>query len=181
MASGTMQPGTLHPGTLQPGSLFAGRYEILRCIGQGGMGAVYEAVHRETQRRRALKVLLPMLVSDQEARARFAQEASITAEIESEHLVEIFDAGVDAGTGCPFIVMELLRGETLGERLARKQRTDPGDVVEIGQTRLLPSVDQFNMGAGASMVQAAWAGGRPRRDQEAGRMFWFMRNRLSGS
>lgn len=95
------------------------------------MGAVYEVVHRETLRRRALKVLLPSLVSDTEARARFAQEASITAEIESEHLVDTFDAGVDRDSGCPFIVMELLRGETLGERLAHKQRHEPSDVLEI--------------------------------------------------
>lgn len=95
------------------------------------MGAVYEVIHRETLRRRALKVLLPSLVSDADARARFAQEASITAEIESEHLVETYDAGVDRATGCPFIVMELLRGETLGERLSRKVRHEPRDVVEM--------------------------------------------------
>src|SRR5688572_4956268 len=117
--------------TLQAGTVFAGRYEVVRCVGQGGMGAVYEVVHRETSRRRALKVLLPSLVSDPEARARFAQEASITAEIDSDHLVDTFDAGVDRSTGCPFIVMELLRGETLGERLTRGQRHDPADVVEM--------------------------------------------------
>ena len=118
-------------GSLTPGSVFAGRYEVQRLIGQGGMGAVYEVVHRETRRRVALKVLLPVLVSDADARARFAQEASITAEIESEHIVETFDAGVDRESGCPFIVMELLRGESLGERLAARQRVSANDVVEI--------------------------------------------------
>jgi len=117
-------------GSLTPGSVFAGRYEIEGCIGQGGMGAVYEVVHKETRRRAALKVLLPVLVSDSDARARFAQEACITADIESEHIVETFDAGVDRESGCPFIVMELLRGESLGERLAAKQRMGAGDVVE---------------------------------------------------
>lgn len=118
-------------GSLTPGSIFAGRYEVKCLLGQGGMGAVYEVVHRETRRRVALKVLLPVLVSDSDARARFSQEASITAGIESEHVVETFDAGVDRESGCPFIVMELLRGESLGERLAARQRMSPNDVVEI--------------------------------------------------
>ncbi|MBK8941718.1 MAG: protein kinase [Polyangiaceae bacterium] len=95
------------------------------------MGAVYEVVHRETLRRRALKVLLPSLVSDPEARARFAQEASITAEIDADQLVETYDAGVDVLTGAPYIVMELLRGESFGDRLARRQRHEPSEVVEV--------------------------------------------------
>ena len=118
-------------GSLTPGSVFAGRYEVQRLLGQGGMGAVYEAVHRETRRRVALKILLPMLVSDSEARARFSQEASITSDFQSEHIVEIYDAGVDRDSGCPFIAMELLRGESLGGRLAAGQRMSASDVVEI--------------------------------------------------
>jgi serine/threonine-protein kinase len=95
------------------------------------MGAVYEALHRETKRRRAIKLLLPVLVSDPDARARFAQEATITADIESEHLVETFDAGIDPVTGCPFIVMELLRGESLGERLAHGRRLTAPQAIEV--------------------------------------------------
>ncbi|MFO0548239.1 MAG: serine/threonine-protein kinase [Polyangiaceae bacterium] len=116
---------------LAEGSTFGGRYEIIRCVGQGGMGAVYEVLHRETRRRRALKVLLPVLSNDAAARARFSQEASITADIDSDHLVEVYDAGIDAQTKCPYIVMELLRGETMGERLGRKQRLSPGHTVEV--------------------------------------------------
>ncbi|MBL9025218.1 MAG: protein kinase [Myxococcales bacterium] len=120
------------PGlTLGDGALFAGRYVIVRRIGSGGMGAVYEVIHSETKRRRALKLLLPILVSDPDARARFLQEATITADIESESLVETFDAGVDAATGCPFIVMELLRGESLGARLAAGRRLDPRQALEV--------------------------------------------------
>jgi serine/threonine-protein kinase len=86
------------------------------------MGAVYEAIHLETKRRRALKVMLPSLVTDEELRGRFALEATVTADIESEHLVETFDAGVDSGTGAPFLVMELLRGEDLGAMVERQGR-----------------------------------------------------------
>ncbi|NUO51187.1 MAG: serine/threonine protein kinase, partial [Polyangiaceae bacterium] len=92
-----MDVGHAAPTTAQmlgDGSLFAGRYVIIRRVGSGGMGAVYEVLHRETKRRRALKLLLPVLVSDPDARARFAQEATITADIESEHLVDTFDAGI---------------------------------------------------------------------------------------
>src|SRR5688572_6034005 len=90
---------------LSTGGTFNGRYEIVRCIRAGGMGAVYEVVDKKTRRRRALKVMLPSIVSDADFRARFQREATITADIESEHIVETFDADVDAATGAPFIVM----------------------------------------------------------------------------
>src|SRR5688500_1703009 len=111
------------------GAVFAERYEILRCLSAGGMGAIYEVLHRETRRRRALKVMLPSMVKDADLRRRFALEAQITADIESEHLVETFDAGIDAATGSPFLVMELLRGENLGARLDRERRLPAADVV----------------------------------------------------
>src|SRR3954447_18211671 len=101
------------PILLAPASTFHGRYEVVRCIRAGGMGAVYEVIHQETRRRHALKVMLPSIVADPELRARFKLEATITADIESEHIVETFDAGIDAETGAPFLVMELLKGEEL--------------------------------------------------------------------
>jgi serine/threonine-protein kinase len=104
---------------LDAGERFLDRYEIVRCLAAGGMGAVYEVVHLETRRRRALKVMLPSVVSDADLRARFRLEATITAEIETEHIVETFDAGVDPATGAPFLVMELLKGEDLGSLLER--------------------------------------------------------------
>src|SRR5689334_9202562 len=96
---------------LAPGTVFHGVYEVVRCIKAGGMGAVYEVLQTSTQRYRALKVMLPSLVTDPDARARFELEAKIAAGIESEHIVETLDAGVDQATGMPFIVMELLKGE----------------------------------------------------------------------
>ncbi len=116
---------------LKPGSVFAERYEIVRVVSAGGMGIVYEVLHRETKRRRALKVMLPHVVTDPEMRARFALEAVVTADIESEHLVEVFDAGIDAETDCPYLVMELLRGEDLGSRLRRGERSSPAELVAL--------------------------------------------------
>ncbi|HMJ11210.1 MAG TPA: serine/threonine protein kinase, partial [Polyangiaceae bacterium] len=92
---------------LRPGAIFNGRYRISRLIRSGGMGAIYEVVHLDTRRRRALKTMLPELVSDPELRERFRQEATIAADVESDHIVEVFDAGVDEATGLPFLVMEL--------------------------------------------------------------------------
>jgi len=122
---------------LAEGVLFANRYRVGRCIAMGGMGAVYEVVHLETQRRRALKVMLAHLVESPELRERFRGEAQVAAQIESEFIVDVFDAGVDEATGMPFLVMELLRGEELSKRLGRVGRLPPGEVVRhLWQTAL---------------------------------------------
>jgi eukaryotic-like serine/threonine-protein kinase len=120
-----------NPGALLPGRLFQGRYQVVRCLNAGGMGAVYEVVHLETQRRRALKVMLPSLVDDPELRGRFKLEATVAAHIDSEHIVETFDAGVDDATGAPFLVMELLKGEDLYDLLKRRRRLPSGEVVTL--------------------------------------------------
>jgi len=119
------------PAVLATGRVFHDRYEVVRCLRAGGMGAVYEVVDQKTRRRRALKVMLPSVVSDPDLRARFKLEATITAEIESEHIVETLDADVDHETGSPFVVMDLLKGEDLGAVLARRRRLPPDEVVEL--------------------------------------------------
>jgi serine/threonine-protein kinase len=116
---------------LPEGSTFQGRYTIGRRIKAGGMGAVYEVVHLETRRRRALKVMLPSLVRDSDMRARFKLEATVTADVESQHIVETFDAGVDAETGAPFLVMELLKGEDLAEVLKKRGRLPAQEALEL--------------------------------------------------
>ncbi|HSN97649.1 MAG TPA: hypothetical protein VLS89_05100, partial [Candidatus Nanopelagicales bacterium] len=94
--------------------LFHNRYRIRRCMKTGGMGAVYEAYDEVTAGRRAIKVMLPSLMTSVELRARFAREARIAGGLESDHIVRVYDAGVDEATDTPFIVMELLQGEDLG-------------------------------------------------------------------
>jgi eukaryotic-like serine/threonine-protein kinase len=122
---------SVRPGMLAPGTVFHDRYRVERCLKCGGMGAVSEITDLNTERRRALKTMLPDSVSDPGLRARFKHEATITAQVESEHLVEIFDAGIDAATGMPFIVMELLKGEDLGELLAHTTRLAPAEVMVL--------------------------------------------------
>ena len=125
---------------LTTGSIFAHRYRIERCLAQGGMGEVYEVVHLETERRRALKVMhAHVLLSDDSAdlRERFMREAKVAAYVESEFIVDVFDAGVDEATGQPFLVMELLRGEELGKRVKRLGRLPIEEVgVYLHQTAL---------------------------------------------
>jgi serine/threonine protein kinase len=122
-----MEPAVL--SDLSVGAVFAGRYRVERRIAAGGMGAVYEVVHIETNRRRALKVMHAHYVQSDELRARFRQEARVAAEIDSEHIVDVFDAGIDEATGMPFLVMELLRGEEIGKLLKRVGALPKEDVV----------------------------------------------------
>jgi serine/threonine-protein kinase len=107
---------------LAEGVTFARRYRIIRLLALGGMGAVYEAVHLITNRHRALKVMLPELSHCEAMRERFLFEARVTGRIESEYIVDVSDAGVDEETRMLFLVMELLRGENLRDRLRRVQR-----------------------------------------------------------
>ncbi|MDI3284967.1 protein kinase [Polyangium sp. 15x6] len=122
---------------LVPDALFHGRYRVIRCIKAGGMGAVYEAFDEATRRRRALKVMLPGTIEDPILRERFAQEATITGGIESDHIVQVSDAGIDESTSMPFLVMDLLSGEELGSMLARRGALPPAEVVlYLGQAAI---------------------------------------------
>ena len=120
-----------YPSMLPDGTLFQDRYSVVRCIKAGGMGAVYEVVHLETQRHRALKVMLPQLVANEQMRARFKQEATVAAQVESQHIVEVIDAGVDESTGAPFLVMELLRGNELEELIKDNGPMTPEEVIVL--------------------------------------------------
>jgi serine/threonine protein kinase len=104
---------------LQHGDIFAGRYRIVRELASGGMGAVYEVIHTVTERRCALKVMLSHTVEREQLRKRFMQESRLAAQIGSEYIVDVLDAGVDDETKAPYLVMELLEGEDLGQRLLR--------------------------------------------------------------
>ncbi len=116
---------------LRPGDVFHERYTVVKCIATGGMGSVYEVVNNATRRKCALKVMLPSLVADPDLRARFQAEATIAAQIGSEHIVDVLDAGIDAATKTPFIVMELLVGEELCDRLVRLGAMRPDEAIEL--------------------------------------------------
>jgi serine/threonine-protein kinase len=106
-----------------------GRYRIVRQIGRGGMGAVYEAVHADLEKRVALKVLLPSTVSQSDMLARFEREGRAAARIRHPNVVDVSDVGVEAGM--PFLVMEYLEGEDLSHLLRREGALPVERVAEI--------------------------------------------------
>lgn len=107
-----------------------GDYRVLDVIGAGGMGAVFEAEDIQLGRTVALKVMLPKLSRNPEAKARFLREARAQAAIEHDHVVAIHQVGESNGT--PFIAMPLLRGETLAAAM-RRGRLPTADVLRIGR------------------------------------------------
>jgi eukaryotic-like serine/threonine-protein kinase len=102
---------------LEPGQIFASRYRVQRCIAEGGMGAIFEVEHTATERRVALKLLFPHVMSVGSARSKFELEAKISARVNSPYIVEVLDAGFDEASKSPFLVMELLEGQTLADRV----------------------------------------------------------------
>jgi serine/threonine protein kinase len=114
---------------LAPGTVFHERYKIVRRISAGGMGAVYEVTDARTERPKALKVMLPGVIDDADLRERFEREAKITGQIDSDHIVRVSDAGFDAPTETPFLVMDLLRGEELGRIVRRTGKLPPEEVL----------------------------------------------------
>jgi tRNA A-37 threonylcarbamoyl transferase component Bud32 len=115
---------------MQAGHVVAGRYRVGRLLGRGGMGAVYEAVDQQTDRTRAIKLMLGHRVDDADARARFAREARLAGRIDSPFVVDVLDAGVDADDGTPYLVMELLTGENLEQRLHRLGARPADEVID---------------------------------------------------
>jgi len=99
------------------GRVVDGRYRVLRPLGDGGMGSVYEAEHLELEKRVALKVIRAELVADDEIRARFLREAKATAKIEHPHVITAMDFGTLPDGGA-FLVTTLVRGISLRERLS---------------------------------------------------------------
>jgi serine/threonine-protein kinase len=114
--------------TLQPGASFAGN-QVVRLIGSGTFGHVYEARRLPVGRRIALKVLHPHLAAHPEAFARFQREGEIVARLEHPHVVTVLDVGVFEGR--PFIVMPLLEGETLAQRIARTGAIAPHEALDL--------------------------------------------------
>lgn len=94
-----------------------GPYRIVRLLGEGGMGSVYEARQEPLERRVALKTLHPEYARNNDAVARFFNEAKVLSRLEHPSIVQVSDFG-NAADGTAYLVMEYLRGQSLGQRLA---------------------------------------------------------------
>ncbi len=101
------------------GRTLDGRYAIVRLLGQGGMGAVYEARHTGTGRRVAVKIILGAGAKEEAQLLRFQREARAVGAVESEHIAQVFDTGRDELEGAPYIAMEFLEGEDVQDLLTR--------------------------------------------------------------
>ncbi len=111
-------------------SVVACKYRIVGVLGQGGMGIVYDVVHEQIDKRRALKVLHTRDGLSLDALRRFQLEMKADAVIKNPHVVEVFDAGELEG-GLPYVVMERLEGETLADLLDREGFLPIAEICEI--------------------------------------------------
>ena len=118
------------------GSVLADRYRILRQLGQGGMGVVYEAEHVQLGKKVAIKLLLAKFADDPEAIARFQREALTVSQIGNPHIIDVVDIGV-APDGRSFVVLELLTGSDLGGVLTQTGPMKPQRAIAIMQQVLL--------------------------------------------
>ncbi len=100
------------------GRSIAGRYEITGVIGEGGMGVVYEAYDPQTDRKVAIKLVRAECASDRKFLTRFRREMEVTTQLRHPSTIRVFEHG-ETEDGRPFMVMELLRGESLADRLER--------------------------------------------------------------
>jgi eukaryotic-like serine/threonine-protein kinase len=103
---------------LQIGALIDNRYRVVRRLGEGGMGAVYEAEHVLIKRRVAVKCLLPELARDRETVQRFHREAMAATAIGNEHIIDVLDMGA-LPSGAAYMVLEFLDGRDLEQELRR--------------------------------------------------------------
>jgi len=109
---------------LAPGSVLGGRYEILKTLGEGGMGAVFKGRDSDLGRDLAVKILLESHRDKPDMIRRFIEEAQIGGQLQHPGIVPIYELGA-FGDRRPYFAMKLVKGHTLAEILAK--RKTPGD------------------------------------------------------
>jgi serine/threonine-protein kinase len=123
-----------------------GRYQIVRLLGEGGMGAVYEAIHTGLKKRVAIKTLLPSIAENPDAQIRFLREGEAASRINHPNVVDVTDVGSE--DGIPYLVMEYLDGETLADLIDRKGPLPITLVVDL----LLPVLNAVASGHDQSVI-----------------------------
>lgn len=116
--------------SLSTGDIIDGKYRIVRLIGEGGMGAVYEAENMRIHRKVAIKVLHSGVAQTGEAVSRFEREAQAAGRIGSEHIVEVLDLG-NLPSGDRYMVMEFMDGDALSGRIRTRVRLTPSEIYPI--------------------------------------------------
>ncbi len=126
------------PGITIPGRVFDGKYKVVKHLADGGMGAVFEAEHLVIGKHVAIKVLHPEFAANDDILERFRREARAATSIGHEGIIEIWDMG-RSEDGALFIVMELLKGSSLGEVLHKDKRIEAGRAAHI-MTQMLSAL-----------------------------------------
>jgi eukaryotic-like serine/threonine-protein kinase len=145
-ASESTTPARVDPGPYVPGEIIADKYRLIRRLGEGGMGSVWVAKNLALEVQVALK-LIRTDVDTEGADERLLTEARATARLKHPNIVRVFDFG-RTSRGDPFIVMELLQGETLGDVLDREGRLPATYTVQL----LLPCIDALAAAHSKSIV-----------------------------
>ncbi len=115
---------------LKPGLRVGAGLRLVRQLGTGAMGSVWEAERPDEGGRVAVKFASREILKDRTDRARFSREATLANQLSSRHVVDNQGFGITED-GTPYIVMELLKGETLGDRLRRERVVGPAELVKI--------------------------------------------------
>jgi len=117
-----------HRASVNPGDMLAGKFRVERVVGRGGMGVVIEATNVQLDQKVALK-LLATGADDPSVVERFSREARAAARLRSEHVARVYDVGKDTLHG-PFIVMEMLDGQTLADVIGSVGRVQMHRAIE---------------------------------------------------
>ncbi|HEV7554763.1 MAG TPA: serine/threonine-protein kinase, partial [Kofleriaceae bacterium] len=112
------------------GSLLDGRFRVVRLLGAGAMGRVYEGLEIAIDRPVAIKVMHDRYAFDSDAAKRFLREARVLTTLAHPNIVELYELG-HTGAGLMYLVMELLRGTTLADELVARGAFEPGHACEI--------------------------------------------------
>jgi serine/threonine protein kinase len=130
---------------VQPGTILAGKYQVERVLGQGGMGCVVSAMHLQLGQRVAIKFLLPEALRIPEAVERFLREARAAVRLKSEHVGRVIDVG-QFDDGAPYMVMEFLEGMDLSQYLHRQGPLAPSHAVDLILQGLEAIAEAHSMG-----------------------------------
>jgi serine/threonine protein kinase len=147
-----------------------GPYRVLKVLGAGGMGVVFQAEDPMLKRKVALKAMLPGLAASESARKRFIREAQTAAAIEHDHIVHIYQVGEDRGV--PYMAMQFLKGESLDERLKQMGKIPVAEVVCIGREAALGLAAAHKHGLVHRDIKPAnlWLEGEPGASATGGRV-----------
>src|ERR1700687_1796360 len=115
-----------------PGRVLGARYRLIRELARGGMATVWEAQDTLLDRHVAVKLLHPQFADEPEFLERFRREARAAARLSHPNIVSIYDVGEDAETGTPFIVMELVEGGNLKDRIRGAAPLPDREIRSIG-------------------------------------------------